>query len=54
VFDQYGVRGLANGAVNGVGGTFLPWSYNKNPEEQFNDFFGSFSPFADFFNEEAG
>lgn len=53
VFDQYGEKGLRNGALNGDGGTVLPWNYNENPEEQFNAFFGSFSPFADFFNEEA-
>lgn len=54
IFDQYGEKGLKNGAVNGDGGKISPWNYNANPEEQFNAFFGSFSPFADYFDEEGG
>lgn len=50
IFDQYGVKGLKNG-VEG----FIPaWSYNENPEEQFSDFFGSVSPFAEFFQGDSG
>lgn len=54
IFDQYGYKGLKNGLPNGKGGFVGAWSYNDNPVEQFAVFFGSFSPFADFFNEDAG
>jgi DnaJ family protein B protein 13 len=54
IFDQYGEKGLKNGLPNGKGGYVGAWSYNNNPDEQFAEFFGSFSPFADFFNEEGG
>lgn len=54
IFDQFGAKGLKEGAVTAGGASVLPWTYSANPEEQFNDFFGSFSPFADFFSEDAG
>jgi DnaJ family protein B protein 13 len=54
VFDQYGAKGLKQGVPNGKGGYVQPWTYNTNPDEQFAEFFGSFSPFADFFMEESG
>lgn len=54
VYDQYGEKGLKAGIPNGRGGASESWSYTTNPVEQYEDFFGSFSPFADFFNEEAG
>lgn len=54
VFDQYGEKGLKSGVPNGKGGFVEPWAYTNNPVEQFEDFFGSFSPFADFFSDDAG
>jgi len=54
VFDQYGEKGLKNGVPNGTGGQIPPWAFTENPETLFADFFGSFSPFADFFNSESG
>lgn len=54
VFDQCGEKGLKMGLPNGKGGFVGAWSYNLNPEQQFAEFFGSFSPFADFFNGDTG
>jgi len=54
IFDQYAEKGLKSGLPNGKGGAVGAWSYSNNPEEQFAEFFGSFSPFADFFDEDAG
>jgi DnaJ-class molecular chaperone len=54
IFDQYGSRGLQEGVSNSSGGKVPPWSYTANPEEQFADFFGSVSPFADFFSGDSG
>ena len=54
IFDQYGYKGLQTGLPNGKGGFVGAWTYNDNPVGQFAQFFGSFSPFADFFNEDAG
>jgi DnaJ-class molecular chaperone len=54
VFDQYGEKGLKNGVPNGSGGMIPAWSFTQNPETLFAEFFGSFSPFADFFNGESG
>lgn len=53
VFDQYGEKGLKNGVPNGTGGWIPAWSFTQNPETLFAEFFGSFSPFADFFNGES-
>jgi DnaJ-class molecular chaperone len=54
IYDQYGARGLTEGVTNSSGGKVAPWSYTANPEEQFEDFFGSVSPFADFFSGKSG
>lgn len=54
IFDQYGSKGLANGIPNGKGGFVGAWSYNKDPMEQFSEFFGSISPFAEFFSGDQG
>jgi len=54
VFDQYGEKGLKNGVPNGSGGDIPAWSFTQNPTTLFAEFFGSFSPFADFFNGESG
>jgi DnaJ-class molecular chaperone len=54
IFDQYGEKGLKTGIPNGKGGNVGAWTFNVNPDEHFREFFGSFSPFADFFNEDAG
>lgn len=54
VYDQYGAKGLKEGVSNGNGGKIPAWSYNANPEQQFLDFFGSVSPFADFFTGDSG
>jgi len=54
IFDQYGEVGLKTGMPNGKGGYVGAWAYNDDPVEQFSKFFGSFSPFADYFNEDAG
>lgn len=54
IFDQYGAKGLKNGIPNGKGGLVGAWSYSRDPEEQFSDFFGSISPFADFFSGDPG
>lgn len=54
IFDQYGEDGLKSGVRTSNGGHLEPWSYVLNPLQQFEDFFGSFSPFADYFNEDVG
>jgi DnaJ family protein B protein 13 len=54
IYDQYGMKGLKEGVGNGNGGYIAPWSYQGNPEEQFSDFFGTVSPFAEFFSGNAG
>ena len=45
---------MKRGTPNGNGGHAGGWSFDQNPEQVFSDFFGSSSPFADFFNPEDG
>jgi len=47
-FDQFGEVGLKNGVPNGKGGVVPGWSFNKNPEQVFAEFFGTASPFAEY------
>lgn len=47
-FDQYGEAGLKQGVPNGKGGVVPGWSFTKNPEAVFAEFFGSSSPFAEY------
>ncbi len=47
-FDQYGEAGLKQGVPNGKGGVVPGWSFNKNPELVFAEFFGGTSPFAEY------
>jgi DnaJ family protein B protein 13 len=54
IYDQYGEKGLKRGAPNGNGGYVRGWVFNLNPEDIFSSFFGSSSPFAEFFDQEEG
>jgi DnaJ-class molecular chaperone len=54
IYDQYHEKGLKRGSPNGNGGFVGGWSFDQNPEQVFSDFFGSSSPFAEFFNPEDG
>jgi len=48
-FDQYGEQGLKQGGSTGPGGGVIPgWSFNKDPEQIFAQFFGSTSPFTEY------
>lgn len=54
IYDQYGERGLKEGVSNSKGGRLPAWTYSANPEQQYMDFFGTYSPFADFFSGGSG
>jgi len=47
-YDQFGEAGLKAGVPNGKGGFVPGWSFSRNPEQIFAEFFGTNSPFADF------
>ena len=49
IFDQWGEKGLKEGVSTVSGGSTGRWVYNKDPNEQFSEFFGSTNPFASFF-----
>lgn len=51
-YDLGGERGLKDGVDNGQGGTTVGWTYNTNAFDLFESFFGSTSPFVDFFNDD--
>jgi DnaJ family protein B protein 13 len=51
-YDQSGVIGLKEGVDNGQGGKSSKWTFNSNPFDLFESFFGSKSPFAEFFNDD--
>jgi DnaJ-class molecular chaperone len=47
IYDQYGEKGLKEGAPNGVGGRTAPWAMTQSPLDIYTDFFGSSSAYAD-------
>mmetsp|Transcript_20529 Transcript_20529/g.28688 ORF Transcript_20529/g.28688 Transcript_20529/m.28688 type:complete len:311 (+) Transcript_20529:68-1000(+) len=51
IFDQFGEATLKLGAMDGEGQRLGGWTFTKDPEDVFNEFFGSNNPFSEYFKK---